>query len=31
VSASSRQDTDTWVVNSHHRGKDALLPRDMAR
>ncbi len=31
INATSYQDTDNWVVNRHHRGKDALLPRDLAR
>jgi prepilin-type N-terminal cleavage/methylation domain-containing protein len=31
VNANSVNDTDNWVVNRHSRGKDALLPRDMAR
>lgn len=31
INATSVDDTDTWVVNTHSRGHDALLPRDLAR
>lgn len=31
INAESYLDTDNWVINRHHRGKDALLPRDLAR
>jgi len=31
INANSVNDTDNWVVNRHSRGKDALLPRDLAR
>lgn len=31
VNANSKNDADNWVVNTHSRGHDALLPRDLAR
>lgn len=31
INVDSKNDTDNWVVNTHSRGHDALLPRDLAR